>query len=1065
MSRIPPVADEGRVGLQWEIVRCAIFNRVRKPTGFHPTAMTTPSQPRYLRAFVSSTYVDLREHRAYVIDQLRKSGLAVDPMEDWTADSDEPQAFSQQRVEGCDLCVLLVAFRRGCVPPGETRSITQLEYERACALGMEILVFLLDDEAPWPRRYDEMEKDPALVDWRRQLRQRHGVGTFGLDSNSVPINPAVARWLQKLRAAGRATPVDELRYLRGIHKQTAWIDIRGLQVGAGRAHRFPRRDLIIPLAAVGPVMTQREAKGDIAALERAERRVDLHESLRHRHLVIGGDPGAGKTTLLRRIACEMCELYPGVEDRSPLAPREDGFSSRGARGLRSDPPAAWLAPDERPLPIFVRLSDLNDHIRTSRVQGGAPTLPHQAGWLPHFLCAAWREACPDADEAFFRSVLEQGRAAVLLDGLDEAPSESDRRTLVQLIESAATAYDKCRFVVTSRPTAVQGHSVLPGFAQVAIAPLEMDAVEVFLGRWCDALFPEDADRAEKHLAELLTALRSRADIRRLARNPVMLTALAVVHWNEKRLPEQRADLYESIIKWLAQSRDRESRPGRVMPERCVGLLQNLALAMQDHPSGRQVQVRRRWAAEQIAGAFRAQDDPQERSAAAARFLADEELDSGIVVARGDDDVRFWHLTFQEYLAARALAACDDSVRRQRLLGTDKPYQAEWREVFLLLAGVLHHHGMERVDQMIRVVIDRLGATPENGTGTDRPDRRQSQFGVPLAQQARCVGLLGAAVRDLTPVKYRPSEPRYEQMLDQVLAIFDAEKSRDVPIQDAIAAADALGQAGDPRFAGSQADNLWVTIPAGEFWMGAQKRDPKGRNHDPEADGDEAPVHRVYLDCYRIGRYPVTVDQYRLFVENGCYELERLWDAGGFGKWTAPDGWDQQLEHPNWPVAGVSWFEAQAYCRWTGYRLPTEAEWERAARGGDERRYPWGNDEPAPTRMNYATRIKEEWKPNVGHPTPVGVYPQGLSSDGIADMAGNVWEWCQDSYARYTEAPVRTAPPSEREVRRVVRGGSWRYNPRFCRVSYRVRDVPSNRGQGTGFRVVCVLFGQDSSRKS
>ncbi len=314
----------------------------------------------------------------------------------------------------------------------------------------------------------------------------------------------------------------------------------------------------------------------------------------------------------------------------------------------------------------------------------------------------------------------------------------------------------------------------------------------------------------------------------------MLTALAVVHWNEKRLPEQRADLYESIIKWLAQSRDRENRPGRVMPERCVGLLQNLALAMQDHPEGRQVQVRRRWAAEQIAGAFREQDDPQERIAAAERFLADEELDSGIVVARGDDDVRFWHLTFQEYLAARALAGCEDEVRRERLLDTDKVYQAEWREVFLLLAGVLHHHGMDRVDQMIRVLIDRL----ENGTGSDQDDRSQSHFR--LAQQARCVGLLGGAVRDLAPLKYRPGEPRYEQMLEQVLGIFDAEKSRGVPIQDAIAAADALGQAGDPRFARSEADNLWVTIPAGEFWMGAQKTDPQGHNYDPEEWGDESP---------------------------------------------------------------------------------------------------------------------------------------------------------------------------------------------------------------------------------
>jgi formylglycine-generating enzyme required for sulfatase activity len=510
----------------------------------------------------------------------------------------------------------------------------------------------------------------------------------------------------------------------------------------------------------------------------------------------------------------------------------------------------------------------------------------------------------------------------------------------------------------------------------------------------------------------------------MARNPVMLTALAVVHWNEKRLPEQRADLYESILTWL--SRSREQRPGRPTPECCVGLLQNLALGMQDHPHGRQAQVRRRWAAEQIAGGFREHEAPHERIAAAERFLADEELDSGIVVARGEDDVRFWHLTFQEYLAARALAASEDDVRRERLLATEKLFRPEWREVFLLLAGVLHHHGMERVDQMIRVVLDRLGPNPT------------------LADRARCAGLLGAAVRDLAPVNYRPNDGRYQQMLDEVLGIFDAERSRGVPIQDAIAAADALGQAGDPRFAAREADRLWVTIPAGEFWMGAQKTKPRGRNYDPEADDEkapEAPVHRVHLASYRIGRYPVTVDQYRLFVENGGYELPQFWDAGGHGQFTEPEFWHEQLPHPNWPVAGVSWFEAQAYCHWTGCRLPTEAEWERAARGGDDRRFPWGNEEPDETRMNYQIKVR--------HPTPVGVYPGGTSAEGVADLAGNVSEWCQDFYGPYSAQGTRRPTGS---TERIARGGGWASYAWDCRVSCRGRLGPSVRA-ALGFRVV------------
>src|SRR5215470_8028440 len=113
-----------------------------------------------LKAFVSSTYEDLKDHRAYVIKMLRKAGIFVDPMEDWTADSDEPRKFSQDRLAGCDICVLLVALRRGYVPKGETRSITQLEYQAALDDGIDVLVYLLNEDAPWPHRFVELDKDP-----------------------------------------------------------------------------------------------------------------------------------------------------------------------------------------------------------------------------------------------------------------------------------------------------------------------------------------------------------------------------------------------------------------------------------------------------------------------------------------------------------------------------------------------------------------------------------------------------------------------------------------------------------------------------------------------------------------------------------------------------------------------------------------------------------------------------------------------------------------------------------------------------------------------------------------
>ena len=151
--------------------------------------------PVAYKAFVSSTYEDLKHHRAFVIKALRAAGFAVDPMEDWTADADEPRRFSADRLDGCDLCVLLVARRRGFVPPGGTRSITQLEYDAAVARGTDVLPFLLDEEAPWQRRFEQLDDD--LTRWREDLSTRHGRGVFGLDPDSVPIAPALTRWLMR----------------------------------------------------------------------------------------------------------------------------------------------------------------------------------------------------------------------------------------------------------------------------------------------------------------------------------------------------------------------------------------------------------------------------------------------------------------------------------------------------------------------------------------------------------------------------------------------------------------------------------------------------------------------------------------------------------------------------------------------------------------------------------------------------------------------------------------------------------------------------------------------------
>src|SRR5271157_1016183 len=750
--------------------------------------------------FISSTVEDLKPYRAAADFEADRAGFKVLMQEYWVASGDKPPLKKcLEEVAKADVLVVIAAHRYGWVPPdqtgGDAKSITWLECEEALREGegkkkIEVLAFLVGEDSgdfKWPL---ELREEYRLAEAAAQGKFTPELGV------EVPRNlaklPEFKQWLSALGTRARFTSPDSLRaevaaalrnwlkhhpefadslephgrddptlYLQDMRQQTSFIELRGLKVGSGEAIRIPIEKLYIPLTTtLAEEATSRKAgeRGMATNPEpRATPRIRLEEALKHRLLVIVGDPGSGKTTFLRHLALVMCKRLLGEDETA-------GEKSLGG-------------PVGEVFPMRIAIATLWRHIEEAHKRGSGPTTLESSGWLAHYLATQCGEAELDLKEEFFRARLSSDSAMVLLDGLDEAPSDQDRRRLVKLIEDAARVYAKCRFVVTSRPAAYVGDALLPGFVQARINDLEDEAIDLFLKRWCEELFLGSPKDAKDHHAELLDALRTRPEIRRLARNAVMLTALAVVHWDKKRLPEQRADLYESILEKLAASRP---RPGRQSPERCIGLLQNLALAMQDHPKGRQVQAPRYWAAREIAPAWREAPD-EDRAALAEQFLKDEELDSGIVVARGDD-TRFWHLTFQEYLAGRALAARDD--RRREFLSQAQLYQPEWREVILLLAGVLYHQGPERVDGMVAAILDRLGS---------RLDSKQA-----LGEQARAVGLLGAVVRDLAPVRYQPGDARYKQALDAVLGIFDAKKAHSIDFNVRLEAAEALGQAGDPR---------------------------------------------------------------------------------------------------------------------------------------------------------------------------------------------------------------------------------------------------------------------------
>jgi formylglycine-generating enzyme required for sulfatase activity len=231
----------------------------------------------------------------------------------------------------------------------------------------------------------------------------------------------------------------------------------------------------------------------------------------------------------------------------------------------------------------------------------------------------------------------------------------------------------------------------------------------------------------------------------------------------------------------------------------------------------------------------------------------------------------------------------------------------------------------------------------------------------------------------------------------------------------------------------------VLIPADDFLMGS---DP---SVDKRARDNEQPQHTLYLPDYYLANTPVTNAQYAAFVYATGHEPPLHWEGG-----KSPRG---REDHP---VVWVSWHDAVAYCDWlaevTGkpYRLPSEAEWEKGARGTDGRIWPWGNQWDA-KRCNSG-------EDHEFHTTPVGAYPEGASPYGLLDMAGNVWEWTRSIYRDYPYDPDDGRENLEAEGVRVLRGGSWRLTRDFARCVVRNRHYPDDSRYYIGFRLVSpVLF--------
>ncbi len=378
--------------------------------------------------------------------------------------------------------------------------------------------------------------------------------------------------------------------------------------------------------------------------------------------------------------------------------------------------------------------------------------------------------------------------------------------------------------------------------------------------------------------------------------------------------------------------------------------------------------------------------------------------------------RFPHRTFQEYLAACHLSRQRDFVDQAKHLSTTGAF---WREVILLAVGNLVQDGRDEP----LLLVDELcqAAPPVSDVGW-----RQ----VWLAGQVLLdIGLVRAQRRDLGALLVTRVRGQLTTLITHD-CLTPRERAE---------AGSVLSAVGDERDL-----DAWVPVPAGEFTMGS----------DDSQWEDEKPAHPVWVADFRIGAYPVTNAQYEAFVVAANHEPPRHWRGR-----RAP------AELRNHPVVYVSWHDANAYCAWRSQaegqlvRLPTEAEWEKAARGpstgsGDGRTWPWGNTFDAiKCNMNQT---------GIGDTSPVGIFAAGRSPYEVFDMAGNVWEWTRSAWGENWEEPDFTYPydpndgredQSRTDVRRVLRGGSFLYSDDLVRCAFRLRLGPGGLLNFVGFRVV------------